>query len=229
MNADDPNVELIEIVASHLGSMVKKLVFIGGSATGLLITDGSRPPVRATIDVDLLVETATRSDYYRLAAQLRKAGFRESRDVICRWVVDGIQVDVMPTASAILGFANRWAPHAVDTSTSALLPSGRTIRLITPPCFIATKIEAMYGRGGGNFRESHDLEDIVNLVDGRPELLGEIADADSELRHYLREEIGDLLGEPGFVDSLTWHFPGDRVSQARVPDLIARLRRIAGL
>ena len=40
---------------------------------------------------------------------------------------------------------------------------------------IATKIEAFRGRGGDDHQLSHDLEDLVAVVDGRPELIAEIA------------------------------------------------------
>ena len=229
MNADDPNVRLVETVAAALGRLVDMFVFVGGCATGLLITDAARPPVRATLDVDLLVDVASRHDYYRLSDELRAAGFSESGDIICRWTVGGVQVDVMPTDAAILGFANQWSSRAVESAVVVHLPSGRPIRLITPPLFVATKLEAFHGRGQRRYGDSHDLEDVVNLLDGRPELLDEIRAADLDVREYLEDEIGALLGHPGFVETLHWHFPGDAVSQSRVPEVVKQLRRIAGL
>ena len=229
MNANESNVGLIEVVASALGPLLNQFVFIGGSATCLLITDVSRPSVRATVDVDLLVEVSCKGDYYRLSEQLRNQGFRENSDLICRWTVRGILVDVMPTDGRVLGFANSWAARAVETAATVALPSGVQIRLITPSLFVATKIEAFLGRGDGNFRESHDLEDIVNLFDGRPELLKEIQASDPDVREYLEDEVGAMLGQADFLDSLHWHFGGDAISQARVPELIRRLRQVAGL
>jgi hypothetical protein len=35
--------------------------------------------------------------------------------------------------------------------------------------FVATKLEAFASRGGGDFLTSHDLEDVLNIVDGREE------------------------------------------------------------
>ena len=67
----------------------------------------------------------------------------------------------------ILSFHNRWYPLVVDTALSVQLPSGRAISLIAAPAFIATKLEAFRDRGGGDFLMSHDLEDIVTVVDGR--------------------------------------------------------------
>ena len=54
MNPRDPNVQQLQLVAQALGHLRERLVFVGGCATGILITDDARPPVRATQDVDLI-------------------------------------------------------------------------------------------------------------------------------------------------------------------------------
>ena len=72
------------------------VVFLGGAATALLITDSATPDVRVTKDVDVIVEIASRGDYYRLAESLRSFGFAEDTSEgapVCRWLVDGIVVD----------------------------------------------------------------------------------------------------------------------------------------
>jgi hypothetical protein len=53
VNRTDPNVALIEIAAETLGELLDRVVFIGGCAVGLMITDAARPAVRATQDVVL--------------------------------------------------------------------------------------------------------------------------------------------------------------------------------
>jgi hypothetical protein len=67
------------------------------------------------------------------------------------------------------------------------------IRLLTPPYFIATKCEAYKGRGNDDPLASHDMEDILNIVDGRPELVNEIGAAEKAVRSYIAEEIAILL------------------------------------
>jgi len=47
-NTQNPNIELLLIAAHQLGELVDEMVFIGGCATGLLITDAAAPPIRAT-------------------------------------------------------------------------------------------------------------------------------------------------------------------------------------
>jgi predicted nucleotidyltransferase len=229
MNPNDPNVLLVEFVVRSLGDICERFVFVGGSATGLLITDPARPPVRATKDVDVIAEIASLVGYYELQGELKRLGFREDPEVTCRWRIGDLKVDVMPTQEVVLGFTNRWYPRAAQQATRYRLPSGAEIRLVSPPLFIATKIEAFHGRGNGDYGVSHDMEDIVTVVDGRPELATEIAASDADLRAYIVEEIDALLADEQFVDTLNWHFAGDAANQARVPQVIQRFRNIAGI
>lgn len=57
-----------------------------------------------------------------------------------------------------------------------------TIKLIRAPYFLATKLEAFAGRGEGDFQASHDLEDLVTVLDGRAGLLEEVRGASRELQ-----------------------------------------------
>ncbi len=86
---------------------------------------------------------------------------------------------------------------------------------------------AFLGRGDGDYMASHDLEDIISVIDGRDMLLAEIAAAPADVRTYLSETIRRLLETPAFVDSLPGHLPGDAASQARLPHVRAKLQRIA--
>lgn len=108
----------------------------------------------------------------------------------------------MPADPNILGFSNRWYPLALATASDFRLPSGSDIRLIAAPVFLGTKFEAHASRGGGDLLASHDMEDIINIVDGRPTLLEEIAVAPEELCSYLRAKCSELLAEPHFSDYL---------------------------
>jgi hypothetical protein len=73
----DRNIRMVIHVARHLGDLREKVVFLGGCATGLLITDPAMPEVRITNDVDVIVEITSRLEYYRLEEELRKRGFHE--------------------------------------------------------------------------------------------------------------------------------------------------------
>lgn len=232
MNPNDPNVAMVERVAARLGALRERMVFVGGCAAGLLVTDPALPAIRATEDVDVVVEVATLADYHRLEKQVSRAGFQ--RDLragapICRWRLDAAALDLMPADKAILGFANRWYPLAVRTAHRIALPSGTEIRLVFAPVFVATKLDAFHDRGGGDFLMSHDLGDALAVIDGREELIAEFEDADAEMARFVGETVAGLLASPRFASDLPGHLPGDEASQARLPQLEAKLARLASL
>jgi hypothetical protein len=226
MNPHDPNVAKVELVAQALGDLREELVFVGGCAVGLLLTDPAAAPPRVTYDVDLVAEVAALRGYHRLESEFSRRGFERDMAAdapICRWRFQQLEVDLMPTDPGVLGFANRWYPLAVASAQRVRLPSGTAIRLIGAAAFMGTKFEAFADRGRNDLLGSHDAEDIINLVDGRPELAAEVARAPQELRHYLAERCSNLLTRPDFADALTGMvFPDDALAD-RVQTVLQRL------
>lgn len=226
----NPNLEILETAVQLLGELVDRLVFLGGCATGLLLTDVAAPPLRYTLDVDVITEVATMAEYYRLAERLRERGFQEDTSEnapICRWKAGGILLDVMPTNPGLLGFGSTWYQEALEKAALWTLPSGKIIRMITAPYFLACKLAAFDNRGDGDFLMSHDMEDIVAVLDGRPEVVNEIGLAPDGLRMHLAERFRALLDDARFREALPGHMPGDAASQARVPIILDRIGKIA--
>lgn len=228
----NPNLRVLEDAVALLGGLADDMVFLGGCATGLLLSDAAAAPPRVTRDVDAIVEVASRGDYYRLAAKLRGLGFQEdpgSDAPMCRWRARGVILDVMPTHNEILGFGNPWYEIAFRTAAPITLPSGTTIRLVTAPSFLATKLEAFGSRGKGDYVMSHDLEDAVTVVDGRRELTEEVRAADDELKKFLVAALTKLLDDRNFVDAVPGLLPPDEASQARASIVLGRMREVAGV
>lgn len=226
----NPNLQILERAVRHLGQLADEMVFLGGCATGLLLSDVAAPPIRVTQDVDVIVEVASIVDYHRLSGRLRQKGFREDQSPdapICRWLAEDVVLDVMPTNPEILGFANEWYEPALGAAIDVELPSGKHIRMVTAPHFLATKLAAFDGRGQNDYVMSRDMEDIVAVLDGRPEIVDEVDKADNPLRTHLITRLAALLSNPAFVDALPGHLPGDAASQARVPLVMERIRAIA--
>jgi len=222
-------VELIETVADRLKELRERVVFVGGATTTLFITDPAVTEIRPTKDIDVIVEVASFAKYTELEEQLREKGFlnaAEPEAPICRWRVAGVVVDVMPTMAEILGFSNRWYRHAVDERMRYKLPSGTEIQLVRPEYFIATKIEAFLGRGSGDFVLSHDIEDIITVIDGRPELPGEIASAATEVRTFIGEQFAGFAAESDFRNAVLGYLPTDEIGQTRYKTLMDRVTEI---
>lgn len=227
----DPNRALFESVVDLLRPLLDELVFVGGCATGLLLTDAAASGIRPTKDVDAIVDVTSYAKYGALSERLRALGLTEDRTQgapLCRWRYRDLMVDVMPIDEEVLGFSNRWYPDAIETADTRSI-AGSDIRLVTSVYFVATKLEAFHGRGAGDVARSHDLEDIVTVVDGRPELGGEIAAARSDVRSYIAAEISLLLADMDFVEALSGFLLPDSANQARRSLLEDRLRALAAL
>jgi predicted nucleotidyltransferase len=225
----DPNIATVELAAAALGPLVHELVLVGGCAVGLLITDRARPPVRQTIDVDLLTEVAPTANYYAFCDRLRAQGFKEqpTEAVICRWAKGSLLIDVMPTDGTVIGFTNSWYAEAVKSASPYALSNGLAIRLLSAPLFLATKLEAFRSRGGGDYLH-HDMEDIVTLLDGRNTIVEEAASTTQEAQAFLMDEFDALLSDPTFVERISWHLaPHEQDSRRGI--VLERMRRIAGL
>ena len=225
MRLDDPNLPDLRRIAVALGDLCEQVVFVGGAVAGLLVTDPLADSVRATRDVDAVVNTS-RARFHEIEAQVAQRGFeRDVRsDVICRWLHSalGVAFDLMPVQPEVLGFTNRWYPYAVETAERVDLGEGARIRLVSAVAFVATKLEAFACRGHGDFLSSHDLEDVHNIVDGREELTGEIADAPIEVREAVAGIFRRLLSNADFVNV----FPGLMAEPARAPLVWARLKML---
>jgi hypothetical protein len=141
--------------------------------------------------------------------------------------VDSVRVDVMPTQGGVLGFRNRWYPEAMANAVEVEI-RGQRFRIVDAPHFCATKLDAFSDRGNGDFYH-HDLEDVVAVIDGRDELLGELRETGERVRRYVAQELRALLRTPGFLEALPGHLAGDPGSQARLPLVRARLEALAAL
>lgn len=215
-------IELLELAYRALGKLVDEVVFVGGATVALWITDPAAPPVRVTEDVDVIVEVTSRSGYYQFEDRLREAGFREEQSVICRWLHSdsGLVLDAMPADASILGFDNRWQRESLPHTAEVELPSGARIRAVPPAFLLATKLEAFAGRGEGDLLASQDFTDIVALVDGREELVGEVRAAPGELREYVAGQLGDLTQGGRLLDGIHAQLRGDPASQARAEEVV---------
>ncbi len=179
------------------------------------------------MDVDAIVDV-TYAGYTSLAERLRALGLHEDTmpgAPLRRWRTGDLIVDIMPTDAAVLGFSNRWYPAALDIADTLHI-AGHDVRVVTPALFIATKLEAFRGRGSNDVFASRDLEDLIAVIDGRPEIVEEVAAGREDLRDYIGTQIRALLENPDFIEALSGFLPPDAASQARRSLLEERLRAL---
>ena len=182
--------------------------------------------------VDLIVHVMGYVGFNQLQIQLKAHGFSEGMPdpdedfPICAMKLGDLRVDFMPDDESVLGFSNRWYKDAMQTATHYVLTEQVTINLVHPVYFIATKLEAFKGRGKGNVLASRDIEDILNLFDGRPELVNEILSASAALQQYIVKEITQLLTVNDFEYAISSQAGG---SQAREDLIFDRLELLIAM
>ena len=69
----------LEVAAELLGPMLGDVVFVGGATIYLWLTDPGAPPARATEDVDVICEVATRPSTTDSASDWGSEGLRRRR------------------------------------------------------------------------------------------------------------------------------------------------------
>jgi hypothetical protein len=226
------NTELLFTVLDCLEELPHRFVLLGGAIVGLLVDRPELIDFRPTKDVDVLVETMSRLEYTRLEEDLHAHGFRHDVSEgapICRWIVDGsAKLDVLPLDGSALGFGSEWFREAWDHAQETVL-EGRHIELIAPVYLVATKLAAFNNRGGGDFWASHDLEDMVTVIDGRSRIVEEVTAAAEDVRHYIAEQLSNYIDGADFLDALCAYLNSDPASQERLPGLQEKIMAIAGL
>ncbi|MDE1977568.1 MAG: hypothetical protein KGI84_09970 [Elusimicrobia bacterium] len=223
------NLALLAIVAQGLKSLKEKVVFVGGAIIDLHL-DPAAPESRPTDDVDCVVEIAAKSQYHDFEGELRKLGFAHpmgEKAPICRWKFQGVQVDVMPTKGAVLGFNNRWYQDGMERAERFTLPDGLGILAFSAPYLLASKIEAFLDRGKGDYLGSADMEDIIALLDGSPDIEDKIRKAPADIREYLAMQLGRMLDTESFLNGLDGNLRAGPAGIQRVERCIGIIKRIA--
>ncbi len=216
-------------VAARLDPLDLNYAFVGGSIVDFLLDHPGMSPARPTDDLDLIVEVLTQRSYAEVERKLRTIGFEHDTTQgapICRWRYRGLIIDVMPTEGALIGLDTRWFAEALATAHHYTIHNV-SLRLISPVAFIALKLAAFADRGQGDHYGSHDLEDIITVIDGRARIAEEILDAPGDLREFVTGELSRLMAASGFNESLPGHLPLDTTSQRRLPILRRKLDAIA--
>ncbi len=191
------NILRINAVNNALGELKEKVVFIGG-ATISLYADRLAFEIRPTDDIDVLVEILSYSERVKLEERLRGIGFVHDLEskIVCRFKIQGIIVDIMPTDDPSIGFKNFWYPEGFKNAMDYQIDENNIVKILIAPYFIATKLEAFKGRGNDDGRTSKDFEDIVFVLENRKTIWEELKNSDLKLQKYLQAEFNVLLANP---------------------------------
>jgi len=213
-------------VAQALGPLHARAVYVGGAVVGLYADRPSQKELRVTKDVDFFVEIASLSELEELREQLRQRGFQQSAEdqVLCRFRLQDILVDVMATREIAWAPANSWFEPGLAHLWQASW-EGIDFQLLSAPFFLATKLSAFHGRGGRDPRTSHDIEDMVYVLHHRGSISSELTTAPEAVRDFLRVFARQVLEESSWREAMLYNLPaGQQMSSfARIQQICRTL------
>ncbi|HEX9512876.1 MAG TPA: hypothetical protein VF939_20440 [Puia sp.] len=217
----------MKAVATILSDFKEEIVFVGGATVSLYASRPDLTTIRVTDDVDVVVELISTGEFYRLQEKLLSLGFQHDRNapILSRYLFQGLKVDFMPTDPTILGFTNRWYQEGIRQKIKVNLDATTSAYIFSAPYFLASKMEAFLGRGNGDLFASHDLEDIIYLLDHRPTIQEEIMISPKTVKTYLLEQFNKLGKHTLFEEALLGHVE-QQDSMQRAKRIIALLKEL---
>jgi predicted nucleotidyltransferase len=222
------NINDVKLVAIALGELKDQVVFVGGSILTLYINDTGAEKVRETMDVDFTLKLFTYNAFNEIQERLSQLGFHPDPfgHSINSYKYKGIPVDIMLAVDSPLGSCNRWYQKGFS-SLQKVTVEGETIQVFSAPYFLATKFEAFNDRGK-DMRTSHDLEDIIYVINNRDNIVEEISTANKEVQLFLQTEIRKLLGNRLIEEILSYHIvPSD--FEYRYPLVLGKMKDIVNI
>jgi predicted nucleotidyltransferase len=221
------NIVRIKAVANLMKGLGQPYVFVGGATVSLyasepVFAEGIRP----TEDVDVVIELLSYKGYTEIDERLRKIGFVNDIEsgIICRYKIEGIIVDVMPTTAGVIGFSNRWYPEGFSNAIVYKLNDNAEILIFSLPYFLASKWDAHKSRGGNDLRMSKDFEDMVYVFENCRDFEEQLLAGPDHVRNYLSEEFLELIDHPDFEEAVYCHMEGGKYG-ANPSDIIIRLKK----
>ena len=222
--------QLIDIALENLGDIANDMMFVGGSIVPLLFTS-SDTYFRATRDVDCVIDVKALVDYYKFTDRLKQVGFKEISEEnapICRWRKDDCIIDVMPT-TGIIGFTNPWYASAFRHPEIHTVTKDISVKVISAVYFIATKLEAFTNRGNNDFIGSHDMEDIISVIECRPEIIDEILYSEQEVKGFIVNKFKEFCENFRFLNDIIGHCNPDPIDLDNVDKVQQRILHIASI
>ena len=222
----------MRLVAQELESVGLSFAFVGGCAVWLLVDRPDLTDFRPTEDVDVIIEVVTLGELYKLEEQLRAAGFQHDTSEgapICRWIVKGCRVDIMPIDSRELGMNSQWFREALESAQLVTLDRKLKAKVITPALFLATKLTAFQDRGYSDLYGSHDIEDVVTITDGCKNIVEDVANSSADVRKFISNGFAALMQHADFDDALFGHLSAVFGARDRVVEVKQKFAEISAL
>lgn len=199
------NNEALYQAAGLLKDLNDQVVYVGGRIVGLLITDVIEDDVRPTYDINVALNLG-RTDivaHYSIQKKLESLGFKPEGNINCRYIKDDLIIDVMYTDGSLQGINSNWYQPGFENAIDIKLKD-KNIKILNAVYFIATKLEAFTDRAYNinDYWDCKDLEDIINVINGRPELINELMNSPTDVKQFISNYFKKLYGDPKWLDAI---------------------------
>ncbi|RAP36648.1 hypothetical protein B1207_07535 [Legionella quinlivanii] len=199
------NNEALYEAATLLKDLNEQVVYVGGRIVGLLITDVIEDDVRPTYDIDVALDLGTTDivAHYSLQRKLESLGLKPEGNINCRYLFEHIIIDVIYTKGTLQGINSNWYQAGFDNAIEISIKD-KKIKILNAVYFIATKLEAFTDRAfrDNDYWDCKDLEDVVNVINGRPELLIELKNSPHDVVDFISGYFKKLMEDPRWLDAI---------------------------
>ncbi len=220
------NIAVVAEIAAALAEVKEHMVFVGGAVVSLYTDDPAADEIRPTKDVDLTLKIINLSHWEKLQDKLLKLNFSPDpfgQSICSSYKYKDISVDIMASEDGPLGSANRWYKIGFENLWKTMAKN-EEISILSAPCFLATKFEAFNSRGS-DYRTSHDIEDIVYIIDNRTSIVEEVKFCDTRIKSFLVAEIQKIKTKGLLIEVLLSHIH-PLIIEERIPLIEEKINQI---
>ncbi len=199
------NLKVVEKVALALGELNNEVIYVGGAVISLYVTDKGGELPRPTKDIDISVQISSypQMDQLRELLANKKKYPAPTETILYRYSLENILIDFIPYEETPLGPTNRWLKPGFEKAYP--IKVGNTeIKILPVSLYLATKWEAFNNRGGDP-RTSHDFEDVIYVIDNNRSIVDDIANADNNVRDFLKQMSTEILAHPSVNEIIECH------------------------
>ena len=219
------NNTVVAQVAIALKELKDQMIFVGGSVVNLYVDDEAAEEVRQTDDVDVTINLINYNAWVQMQERLAELGFNPDPKghSICSYLYKGIPVDIMTSEDDSSGGGNEWYKIGNKNLWNKKVRE-ETIKILSAPCFLATKFKAFNNRSG-DYRASHDFEDIIYVLNNRTTVIEEIENDHPKIKQFLKEEFTKVYENLSFEEIILCHL----LEEERVPIIKEKIEHIIAI
>jgi len=219
------NLAVVAEIAEALKDYNQKMVFVGGAVVSLYTDDIAADEIRPTSDIDMTLNAVSLKEWHNIQKDLARLGFHPDPfgHAICSYKYKDIPVDIMAAEDSLFGPTNRWYKIGFMDLWKVKVKT-QEINILKAPCYLATKFEA-FGNRGKDYRSSHDMEDIIYILDNRIDIVNEIKKSPQKVRKFIQSELNKMVEQSLLNEVLEAHIH-PLVIEQRLPLIAKKIAQI---